>query len=279
MHNMSSLLSYDCLPRLIDAAICPEGPEMSLVRSWRELLSEERLESEEWLGYNLEQLRRRWVSPGRKGLDEQKLFDVPPGTEEFQRVVSAFRSAPREPPAYLICPQATWDNVRVVGVQRVENGLQYDGCAKPYYDALRSSLDDQGVEFEPATHTVWGFHGADVHAIDSIVNNPMNGIQPLVSGSRNATLWGSGTYFARDAKYVADGGFCGQPDINGHRHMLMCLLMTGMPCLGDPQHKGVLPFRKRPHRYHSSVDSLSSPEIYIVQHPGAAHPAYLITFA
>ena len=53
--------------------------------------------------------------------------------------------------------------------------------------------------------------------------------------------------------------------------------MTGLPCLGSPQHKGVtasvaavttacdrsaaaevLPFRSKPYRYHSSVDSLSS---------------------
>jgi hypothetical protein len=251
---------------------------MHLMRTWRERLSEERLDSEEWLGYSLDQLRRRWASPGRKGLDDQKLWEVPRGSEEFQRVATVFRSAPREPPAYLICPQANWESVRIKHIYRVENGLQHDGSARPYSEALRSSLDDQGLDFEPGVHTVWGFHGADAQAIDSIINNPMNGIQPLSSGSRNATLWGSGTYFARDPKYVADGGFCGQPDASGTRSMLMCLLMTGMPCLGDPQHKGVLPFRKKPHRYHSTVDCLSSPEIYIVQNPGAAHPAYLITF-
>lgn len=108
---------------------------------------------------------------------------------------------------------------------------------------------------------------------------PVAGFQPLASGSRNAALWGSGTYFARDANYVADSHFCGPPAANGSRQMLMCLLSIGMPCAGDPQHRGVLPFRRKPHRYNSSVDSLSSPEIYVVQHPGGAYPAYLITFA
>ncbi|CAE7577075.1 PARP10 [Symbiodinium sp. CCMP2592] len=113
----------------------------------------------------------------------------------------------------------------------------------------------------------------------SIVSNTVAGFQPLASGTRGANVWGSGTYFARDAKYVADGGFCGQPAADGTRQMLVCLLMTGVPCLGDPDHKGVLPFRNKPHRYNCSVDSLSSPEIFIVQHPGSALPAYLITFA
>merc|ERR1712110_1267472 len=101
------------------------------------------------------------------------------------------------------------------------------------------------------------------------MGNPVSGFQPLAAGTRNATLWGSGTYFARDAQYVAGSRFCDPPAADGTRQMLMCLLMTGMPCLGDPEHKGVLPFRQKPHRYNCAVDSLSSPEIYIIQNPGA----------
>jgi len=279
-HNMESLLSYDTVSRLLDATMCPEGPEVHMVRTWRERLGAERLEAEEWLGYSPEDLRKRWTSPKiHRGSEDHQLVDVPRGSEEFQRVHTVFSAAPQEPPAYLLSPQATWDRTRIVRLQRVENGLQEEASAKPYYDALRRSLDDQGVEFEPGTHTCWAFHGADDNALESIVSNPVAGFQPLASGSRNATLWGPGTYFARDPKYVADGGFCGHPAPDGARRMLMCLMMTGMPCLGDPTHKGVLPFRNRPHRYNCSVDCLAAPEIYIIQHPGAAAPAYLITFA
>jgi len=278
-HNMESLLHHDCLPRLIDATLCPEGPEVHMVRTWRERLSEERLDAEAWLGYSPERLRRHWASPNHRGLDDRKLFEVPRGSEEFHQVSSVFHAVPKEPPAYLLSPQAAWDQVQVLNVHRVENGMQEDGCSKPYYDALRRSLADQGVEFEPGVHTCWAFHGAEAGALESIISNPVAGFQPLISGSRNATLWGLGTYFARDAKYVADGGFCGAIQRDGSRCMLMCLVMMGLPCLGDPQHRGVLPFRLRPHRYHSAVDSLSSPEICVVQHAGAALPAYLITFA
>jgi len=144
---------------------------------------------------------------------------------------------------------------------------------------VRRTFEDQRLEFEPGVHTCWAFHGADAAALESIITNPVNGFQPLATGSRNSSVWGSGTYFARDAQYVAGSHFCGQPAPDGTRQMLMCLLVTGMPCLGDPEHRGVLPFRRKPHRYNSSVDSLSSPEVYIVQNPGAAIPAYLITFA
>jgi hypothetical protein len=279
-HNMESLLEYDTLPRLIDAALCPEGPEVHLVRSWRDRLSHDRIEAETWLGYSPERLRRLWSSPGQQGMDERKLFEVPFDSAEFRRVAAVFRATPREPPAYVFTPQHSWEATRLLRVQRIENGLQTEGASRPYYEAMKRSVQDQGLEFEPGVHTCWAFHGSC--ELDSIVSNPIAGFQPLASGTKNKTLWGSGTYFARDAKYVADGCFDltgGRPSTDGTRRMLMCLLATGLPCLGDPCQKGVLPFRRPPHRFHSAVDSASNPEIYVVQHPGAAHPAYVITFA
>jgi len=275
MHNMESLLHYQTLPRLVDAALSPAGPEISLLESWRDRITDSRLVGEQWLGLTPELLKRFWVSNGQRGLDDRKLFDVPRGSPEYEQVMAIFKSQPREPPMYCGQDPGMWYSTLVLKLERVENGQQLDGNAKPNCEALRSSIEEQGLKFEPSVHTRWAFHGTD--AIDSVVHNPMQGFQPLASGSRGSSVWGLGTYFARDAKYVSDGGFC-PPGKAGTRQMLMCLLMTGMPCLGDPGHKGVLPFRQRPHRYNSSVDSLSSPEIFIIQHPGAAYPAYLITF-
>jgi Ca2+-binding EF-hand superfamily protein len=279
LHLGASLKKYDCLGRLIDAAVCPDGPEASILRSWRERKACDRIVAERNLGCTLEQIRKHWVSPGRRGRERSQLFSVPADSEEFAQVSCAFFSQPRESPAYPGRPDSKFDQVQIVSIQRVENGLQVDGCSKPYLDCMSRSLEDQGLEFEPGVHTCWAFHGSP--EVDSIVTNPIAGIQPLASGTKNATLWGSGTYFARDAKYVVDGCFDlagGQRPANGVRRILMCLLATGVPCLGDPEQRGVLPFRKHPHRFHSSVDSLSSPEIYVVQHPGAAHPGYVITF-
>jgi hypothetical protein len=276
-HNMESLLKYDCLNRLIDAALCEQGPEMHVMRTWRERLSEDRLQSETWLGYTQERLRKRWTLISSSGSDGRGLVEVKQGSDEFRNISVVFRSAPREAPAYLLAPQADWERRQILKVERVENAPQASGCVKPYFDLVRKSLADQGVPFEPGTHTCWAFHGADASAIESILNDPVAGFQPLATG-KNTHVWGAGTYFARDAKYVADGGFCGAPAKDGSKQMLMCLLSIGTPCLGDPKHNGVLPYRQQPHRYTCSVDSLSNPEVYIVQHPGAAMPAYLITF-
>eukprot|EP00928_Gymnodinium_smaydae_P038466 TRINITY_DN2652_c0_g2_i1.p1 TRINITY_DN2652_c0_g2~~TRINITY_DN2652_c0_g2_i1.p1 ORF type:complete len:955 (+),score=197.02 TRINITY_DN2652_c0_g2_i1:88-2952(+) len=284
-HNMASLLTHDCLPRLIDAA-CTEHPELSLHRSWAGQLSPQRLEAERWLGYGLERLRQRWESSGRsvQAVHSEEapapkiLFEVSPHGEEFQRVAALFRAGPTQTSIYGGCAQAAWECVRILKIERVENGAQEEGAARVYAKSLQRSLEEQGIPMEAGTHSRWAFHGTT--AVESIVGNPLAGFQPLASGLRGASLWGSGTYFARDAKYVSDGQFCGPPSpTDGSRRMLLCLLFTGMACLGDPQHRGVLPIRQGWHRYDSTVDSLANPEIFVVQHPGAAYPAYVITFA
>eukprot|EP00929_Paragymnodinium_shiwhaense_P118219 TRINITY_DN9012_c0_g1_i1.p1 TRINITY_DN9012_c0_g1~~TRINITY_DN9012_c0_g1_i1.p1 ORF type:complete len:873 (+),score=184.60 TRINITY_DN9012_c0_g1_i1:81-2621(+) len=278
-HNMQSIQLHDCLPRLIDASMCPEGPEIHFLKSWRDLVTPARLEAELWLGYCCEKLRELWSSPGHLGKAPQKLYDVLPGSEEFRRVACVFKANPKEQADYQPSPERSkrWsESVRIVRIQRVENGSQVNSSVLPYVESLQLSFEEQGMEFEPGSHTCWGFHGATREAIESIVTSSVSGFQPLAS---QRTLWGGGTYFARDALYVADSHFCGQAAQDGTRQMLMCLLATGVPCLGDPQHRGILPFRRKPYRYNSTVDSLSAPEVYIVQHGGAAYPAYVLTFA
>lgn len=278
-HSMKSLLLRGCLPRLMDSLFCREGPGVHMQRTWQERLSEGRVEAERWLGSTPQELKRHRESFSRRGRDDETLFEVAADSEEFEQVTTVVKEMPREKPAYLLYSTEDWAKVRVVRVQRVENGPQEEGSSRPYYQALQSSFEEQGVRFEPGVHTCWGFHGADSEALHSIASNPVTGFQPLTSGMRNNAVWGAGTYFARDAQYVAGSHFCGPPAADGTRQMLLCLLLMGIPCLGDPEQRGVLPFRQKPHRYNSSVDSLSSPEVFVVQHPSAAIPVYLVTFA
>jgi len=246
------------------------------MRSWRGMVTEERLRAEAWLGYSSSGLRRLWTSKEQKGMDDQVLFEVPVDCEEYATVRAIFRANPKVPRAYHDMNPGMWQDITILKIERVENGMQEDGSAEPYFNALQRGIENQGIRFRPGLHTRWAFHGSD--AVESIVTNPISGFQPLMSGSRAQSLWGPGTYFARDAKYVYDGGFC-RTGVDGSRQILLCLLMTGMSCLGDPMHRGVLPMRQGRHRYNSSVDSLSNPEIWVTQSPGAAYPAYVITFA
>mmetsp|Transcript_77405 Transcript_77405/g.169398 ORF Transcript_77405/g.169398 Transcript_77405/m.169398 type:complete len:1511 (-) Transcript_77405:66-4598(-) len=278
-HNMASLVTFECLPRLMESVLCPEGPELHMMRTWIERLRPERQEAERYLGFSLSKLRQFWVSTKRKQTPNEPqefLFDVAPNCLEARLVSTVFRTSAKDPSTYGTVDKGRWNRMRIVRIQRVENAMQQDAGVKAYYESVKKSCGSMGIEFVPGVHTRWLFHGSS--ALDSIVSSPLQGFQPLASGSQGQSVWGLGTYFARDAEYVAAGPFCGYPAADGTRRMLLCLVTTGMSCAGDPNHRGILPFRRHPHRYNSSVDSLSSPEIYIVQHPGAAYPAYVITF-
>merc|ERR1712183_225146 len=140
-----------------------------------------------------------WSSTCRRGLDDQQLFEVPHNSDEFLHVTTMFKASPKETPAYNLTSKAAWDAKQILKLQRVENGLLLNGSFKPYTDLVCKSFKQQGIEFEPGTHTRWVFHGADSIAIESIVTSHIAGFLPVASGSRASSVWGSGTYFARDA--------------------------------------------------------------------------------
>merc|ERR1712050_54131 len=120
--------------------------------SWRAQLGPERIEAEDWLGHTPEDLQRFWTSDHRRGLD-QTLFEVPVGCEEYKKVASMFFVPPKEPPFYNTVGASAWQSRSIVRIERVENGYQMDGSAKPYFQSLQISIEDQGLALEPGVHT------------------------------------------------------------------------------------------------------------------------------
>lgn len=180
MHNMASLVSYDCLPRLMDAALSDEAPEVHMVRTWKGRLTPERLEAERALGEEphrlmfCERLKFAQFSRVRRPSmprGDKVLFDVPVDSEEFRHISTIFKAAPREQAAYVLSQQESWDAARIVRIERVHNKPQLDNSTQPYYQSLRDSFSAQGLTLEPGTHTRWAFHGADAAAVESIVTN------------------------------------------------------------------------------------------------------------
>jgi len=268
-HNMDSLLQNGCLPRLMDAALCPEGAEVHMTRTHVGLVSDSRLEAERPLR---EQLLQRlaacsgWLQRLTGSDSDRPLSPVEPGSQEFGWVAAAFGSPPKAPSAYRLPSQVPSESVRIAAVHRVEHGHDTGAAALRRLAELESSLEEQGVPFEADVHERWAFyHGCGAQALN-------DGLQPLGAGP-----WGTGIYFARDAKYVVDTGSCRGAD--GSRTVLMCLLASGMPCVGDSTRVGELPRRRGALSYDCAVDSLSSPELYVVPHASSAVAAYLITLA
>ena len=114
-------------------------------------------------------------------------------------------------------------------------------------------------------------------SLNSIVDDRHTGFDRETA---EVQLWGNGVYFARDASYPEFFGRAAAPAAcgDGTMKVLLCLVVTGMSCLGA---NGLIlrdQMRTRKNKYNSFVDSLSSPEIFAVQDGRAAFPAYIIQY-
>ena len=91
------------------------------------------------------------------------------------------------------------------------------------------------------------------------------------------TVYGQGTYFARDASYSNNYA---QTDAQGLNHMYVVRVLTGEYTRGnssmlvappkDPKDPAVL--------FDSVVDNTSDPSIYVLFYDGDAYPEYLIVY-
>jgi len=262
--------------------VSPEGPESAFIASWRRFLSAERRAAEDGLGYNPEQMRTRfWQSPGKRGEDHSLLFEVDreKDREEFQLVEKIFLAEPTVEPHYRRRASLGWPNREVLKIERIENGAQL-GATDSHHTNLRSMLDAQGITLQGGVHTRWLFHGTPSEAaIASIITDSMSGFKVSMAGSTAGTLWGPGTYLARDPQYCFDHGFYAKA-ADGSCKLFLCLVETGMPCVGNPELSlDALPYRQENHRYNSVVDSISNPEIFCLGFSASVYPAYVLTFA
>lgn len=245
-----------------------------MVFSWRDRLSPERIEAEDFLSGDPNEWVKKWDTAST-----DIRVPVQADTPEFNAVVKLFFSQPPEPANYQQqnAGGQIFERTQICKIERVQNSSLVRGSQTHYKKMQELFENEQKIEFEPNVHTRWVFHGTD--KLEEIITDPMTGFQPLASGSRLGSLWGAGTYFAREAKYVVESNFC-SPGPDGLKRVALALVTIGIPCVGAPEQKGVLPYRngKAPYKYTSTVDSLSSPEIFITQQPSAAYPAYVITY-
>lgn len=139
---------------------------------------------------------------------------------------------------------------------------------------IRKAVRERGGCFEGGVHVRWLFHRPSVDAAAPIMNEYYRPSCTLRS------IWGHGTNFARDAVFA--DGFDADDRSGESRQLLMNLVVSGLFCLGDPSYKQPpLLGHETDQRYHSLVDDVSNPEIFVLgdNAPVAAMPGYLITSA
>ncbi len=91
---------------------------------------------------------------------------------------------------------------------------------------------------------------------------------------KNATMYGKGVYFARDASYSSNYT---SPDAQGVHFMFLCRVVVGEYCQGVRD--ALAPkVRMGNQLFDSTVDTMQHPRMYVTYHDAQAYPEYIVKF-
>lgn len=148
------------------------------------------------------------------------------GDPERAAVENAFLSTLR-PPRFR-------ESVEVVRVERIQNLAMWQSYVVKrqticFRETGEISSEDDAVQrkVQERFERKWLFHGSNFDVVDKILQQGFN----RSFCGKNATVYGKGVYFARDACYSADRLYS-VPDSKGRQHMLACRVVVGEYCKG-----------------------------------------------
>jgi len=119
---------------------------------------------------------------------------------------------------------------------------------------------------------VWLFHGTDETTVPKIYQQGFN----RSFCGKNATMFGKGVYFARDASYSSSTTYS-KPNGAGVQHMFLCRVVVGEYCMGKKD--ALTPDVRVGHQlYDCTVNDMSNPGIFVTYHDAQAYPEYLVRF-
>lgn len=160
-------------------------------------------------------------------------------------------------------------NVKVISVDRVENMTLWQS-----YAVKKQTMTAGSAGPADQVERVWLFHGTTEDIVPKITQQGFN----RSFCGRNATMYGKGVYFARDASY-SSGKTYSAPDAKGIQRMFLCRVAVGSYCRGVKD--AVTPDVKDAAKhllYDTTVDNTKDPSIFVTYHDGQAYPEYLIHF-
>ena len=199
----------------------------------------------------------RMSQPGRP---EHGRFELPADSREFQDVAASFMRTMQA-------------GVRIVSIERVQNVRLWQLCDVKLKSIVSREKEQDESRPESRFERVWLFHGCHPDVVPKIVEQGFN----RSFCGRNATVWGKGVYFARDASYSASPQYS-TPDAHGHQHIFACRVVVGEYCLGKCDAR--TPDERSGHTlYDSTVNDLRRPSIFVTYHDAQAYPEFLIKFA
>ena len=116
------------------------------------------------------------------------------------------------------------------------------------------------------------FHGTNEETAHRIV---AQGFNRSFCG-KNATMYGKGVYFAKEAEYSARDVYS-KPNGRGEQFIFLCQVLVGDYCQGK-QDALTPDTRAGLNLYDTTVDSVQDPKIFVTYHDAQPYPQYLIKF-
>ncbi|ESO09299.1 hypothetical protein HELRODRAFT_73487, partial [Helobdella robusta] len=157
--------------------------------------------------------------------------------------------------------------IKILQIERVQNPIMFKQYAVGRDAMIKYYKSNPSVQVE---RRLW--HGTGSDTIQAIT---AEGFNRSYSG-KNATCYGNGSYFAKHFSYSANKTYS-RPDLNGHKHVFQCLVLTGEFAKGSEGLKAP-PMKTNQTKYDSTVDDVSHPHIFVVYNDTYAYPEYIITF-
>jgi poly [ADP-ribose] polymerase 10/14/15 len=159
----------------------------------------------------------------------------------------------------------------VVKVERIQNLSLWQSFAVK----RQTIVSREGSSGASDLERVWLFHGTSIETVPKIVQQGFN----RSFCGKNATMYGKGVYFARDAAYSARNTYS-TPDSSGVQRMFLCRVVVGSYCKGI---KDALAPDARDGKggtllHDTTVDAVKDPSIFVTYHDAQAYPDYLVYF-
>jgi len=151
----------------------------------------------------------------------------------------------------------------IVSIKRVQNCDEYEQWA-----LLRRQLRRLNCDVPIKEMRLW--HGTSKSNIDKIMKFGFN------RSFTHRAAYGKGVYFASAASYSQSDSYS-KPDAKQHKYLLFCRVLTGDFAAGSSSMVAP-PERKDGLQYHSVVDSMQKPSIFVIFKDHQAFPEYLVEF-
>uniref|UniRef100_UPI003AADD9EC uncharacterized protein parp14rs3 isoform X1 n=1 Tax=Centroberyx gerrardi TaxID=166262 RepID=UPI003AADD9EC len=200
-----------------------------------------------------------WTRMDNKDMD---IIDLSSASGEYKKVAADFIQTSKTPKV------ANQPIIKVFKIQRIQSKDQWQR-----YAVKKQILDKK---YPTNKNEMNLYHGTTADICQKINTNGFN----RSFCGRNATVYGNGTYFAKESWYSCQDAYS-NPDASGLKYIYRAKVLVGKPCLGCQGMKEPSPLNPgnpQAGLHDSAVDDLLNPFICVVFCDAGAYPEYLISF-